>query len=92
MVDLLEVNQRISIRECHGKNTEDKVNECTDLVRKVVTMYKFLHYGGWAIALHGMLGLVLIPHGELTKTICLGVIGIGAFMYLLSLLIEEEYK
>tara|TARA_R100000781_G_C4076914_1_gene126406 strand:+ start:1335 stop:1520 length:186 start_codon:yes stop_codon:yes gene_type:complete len=57
----------------------------------VVTMlYKFFHYGGWAIALHGMLGFVLIPRGELTQTICLGVVGIGVFMFLLSLLIEEE--
>jgi len=37
-----------------------------------------------------LLGFVLIPRGELTQTICLGVVGIGVFMFLLSLLIEEE--
>jgi len=55
----------------------------------VKMLYKFFHYGGLAIALHGLMGYVLIPHGELTDTICMRVVGIGIFMFLLSLLIED---
>ena len=53
-------------------------------------IYKILHYGGIAVVIHGLVGYVLIPHGELTDTICMGVVSIGVFMFLLSLLIEEE--
>jgi|AP82_1055514.scaffolds.fasta_scaffold1165877_1 hypothetical protein len=55
-------------------------------------IYKVLQYGGLAIVLHGLFGLGLLPLSERTQVICIGAIGIGLVMFLLSLTVARLFE